>query len=360
MAEPNKLGPQGPKSPKGVPPSVVWSVLGLGLVVLIGLGIYYARKGQPKPARAKAPPAAAKPVPATNSEATVAMSEKANKESQGWSFVPKGLVVLDGTTFLCDGAIRTSGLASAANGGRRPGAFLDNPVNRKGSRIHLLQASEYAWRVPPGAPYGHFVLHYADGKTHSFDLNWGIHGWDWFRGRNEKDKEPRDENTHLAWEKQRADGMYIRAYHTILENPYPDVVITSFDVIQPLYPANLLLWGFTVDDDPRPLADAFDPADLPMGRTAPQTITFTLQDAAGKPLPEASLSWTAVANRGRIEFPPFRADALGQVKIEVPRGSLFQINYRASGPEGKQAAGVLRLEEGGLFPDRQIIELTGN
>src|SRR5205823_2552168 len=90
-------------------------------------------------------PAIPKPGGVTNIFSTVALTSKAYPETLPWSFLPRGACVLDGTTFFVNGAIRTGGLSAIGDGGGRrfPGVIQDVGVNRRGSRIHLLQGAEH-------------------------------------------------------------------------------------------------------------------------------------------------------------------------------------------------------------------------
>src|SRR5207247_10730044 len=119
----------------------------------------------------------------------------------------------------------------------------------------------------------------------------------------------------------------LRLYQTTFENPLPEVPIATVDFISPLTQANLLLFGLTIDNDARPLAISYGPGEVPVDAPVFDTITFTLQNAAGQPAPGAALAWTAQGPRIPIDFPPFAADERGEETIEVPRRSIRRIQY---------------------------------
>ena len=201
--------------------------------------------------------------PTTAKPATLA--DFADQDTRSWQTVPRGTQVCDGVTFVCDGAIRTAGMSY---GKRYPGAVLDVPVHSRSTRIHLLQSSENSSGAMEGAPYGRIILHYANGESRRFDLLFAVHGRDWMTSPRNEQQPVLDENTKLGWSQLHPKkGMIIRFYHTTFANPLPDVEITSADFISPLHSANLLLFGLTVDNDPRPLAAPWQPDDT--GNFAP-------------------------------------------------------------------------------------------
>ena len=294
----------------------------------------------------------------SNGGGPVALAEFADQATRAWQTVPHGTQVCNGITFICDGAIRFSGLRAAGDRKTYPGAVLDVPVRGRGTRIHLLQSSENSSGAIEGAPYGRIVLHYTNGESRRFQLLYAAHGRDWMHNPRNPDQPPLDENTTLGWsELHPSKGTLIRFYHATFANPLPNVEITSADFISPLHSANLLLFGLTVDSDPRPLAAPWQP---PNTAFIPPTdsITVTLQDAAGRPLPDTTLAWTAIAPRGQVDFPPMRADAQGRVLLEFQQGALREIRYTARATDGKTISGELQLDATGHFAPNTTIKLS--
>jgi hypothetical protein len=167
-----------------------------------------------------------------------------------------------------------------------------------------------------------------------------------------------DENTRIGWsELHPSKGLMIRFYHTTFSNPLPNVEITSADFVSPLHSANLLLFGLTVDDDPRPLATPWQSAN-PTLIPPTDSITVTLQDATGRPLPHATIEWTALALRGQVDFPPMRADARGRVLIEFQQDALRQIHYTARSTDGKAITGEFEPDASARFASNAVIRLS--
>jgi hypothetical protein len=284
----------------------------------------------------------------------VLLANFAFPETQRWTSVPKGTQFVDSVIFICDGAIRTAGITSIKAGKGYPGAILDVPVQRAGSRIHLLQAAENKSSMPERAPYGRLVFHFANGETRTFDLLFGVHGRDWTSSALNVQQAVVDPNTTLAWISARPGGMSVRFYHTTFEDPLPNISITSVDFISTLRVANMLLFGLTIDNDPTPLAATPIPPNEPQQI---QPTAFQLQDQRSQPLRDAKLSWVGSCFGRPIEFPPFPADARGRLQFEIPPHILESIHYTATSASGQTASGDLTPDDTGLFPAMTTVQL---
>jgi len=322
----------------------------LWVIILLGISLLmFFRNGPPRTVARS---------PVTNTAGALSLADFTSAETHRWRTAPRGTQVCDGVTFVCQGAIRTAGWNAARDGNRYPGAVLGLPVNRSGARIHLLQAAENSLEAPDGTPYGRLMVHYANGETRRFELLLGVHGDDWLQGKHAPSNPVADPNSRVGWLQRRTgDGMWLRLYHSVLENPLPKVTIATVDFISPLSDPNLLLFGLTLDDDPRPLAASYGPGES-IEEAVSDAITFTLQDATGRPMSGATLTWHAQGRRARIDFPPFPADALGQATIEIPRRGVRAISYEASARDGSITSGELKPEPSGAFPPRPVLKLT--
>jgi len=293
----------------------------------------------------------------TNAAEAVSLGEFTQVETRRWHSIPHGTQVCDGVTFICNGAIRTAGLTAAREGNHYPGAVLGVPIDRRGARLHLLQAAENGSEMLDGTPYGRMVLHYANGESRRFDLLFGIHGDDWSHPNGAPNEPVADPNSTVAWLQRRTGGgPRVRLYHTTLENPLPEITITRMDFISPLTEANLLLFGLAINDDARPLAPSYGPGER-IGDAPSEPVMFTLLDATGQPATGATLGWTIRASRIRVDFPPFPADLRGQVVIDVPRRLIVGLQYKASAPNGSTAVGELKPNADGSLPLTPVVKL---
>ena len=349
------IPPEGP-SPKTLSgPRRLWPIVLALAILFLAFDVWLVVWLLPAK-KASANDAAVESVPSAGEH--VALADFADQTTRAWQTVPRGTQVCDGVTFVCDGAIRFSGLRAARDGKTYPGAVLDVPVRTRGSRIHVLQSSENSSGAIEGAPYGRIILHYTNGETRRFDLLYAVHGRDWMQSPRNPGQPPLDENTTLGWsELHPSKGIMIRFYHTTFTNPLPGVEVTSADFISPLHSANLLLFGLTVDNDPRPLAPPWQSAN-PTLVPPTDSIKVTLQDATGRPLPGAMLEWTAMALRGQVDFPPMRADAQGRVLLEFQQGALRQIHYTARASSGKSISGDFEPDAIGHFASNTVIKLS--
>src|SRR2546421_8159080 len=152
-----------------------------------------------------------------NPAEAVALNAFVQPETRRWRGIPQGTQVCDNVTFICTGALRIAGLQAARDGNRYPGAVLGVPVDRRGTRLHLLQAAENAAEMIEGEAYARLVLHYANGEIRKLDLLFGIHGDDWFQNEADPNDVVADPNSKPAWiHRRKGDGKIIRIYHTIL------------------------------------------------------------------------------------------------------------------------------------------------
>ena len=327
---------------------------GLVIVAILGCIVFFLfHRGSPV---ASQPMNARDRVPDTSG--AVSLADFSLPETRRWRSIPRGTQVCDSATFVCDGIIRTAGLAAARDGNSLPGAILGVPVNRRGSRIHLLQSAENAEQMTEGVPYGRLLFHYTNGASKRIELLLGVHGEDWYKRGGESNEPLADPNSNICWFQRRTgDRMNIRVYHTVFENPLPDFMITTVDFISPLSEGNLLLFGLTINDEPRSLAPSYGPGES-ISETPIQLISFNLLAATGNPAVGATLAWIVRGPRVRIEFPPFGTDNDGRITFEVPRRVLTILDFRASAPDGSSATGQLTTGKSGGFPTNPVITLA--
>jgi hypothetical protein len=282
----------------------------------------------------------------------VPLGQFTHAETRGWSSVPRGTQTVDNVTFVCDGAIRTAGLTSIWAAKDYPGAFVEVPVGRSGSKIHLLQASENKGGMREFLPYGRVVFRYANGETRQLDLLFGVHGRDWMSTVRAFEEPILDPNSRLGYTHKSRSGVVVRFYHTIITNPLPKIPIVSADFISTLQKANLLLFGLTLDNDPAPLEPPYPVTE----KIPPNPVIFQVQDERGKPMRNARVAWVGMS-REPVHFPAFPLDQRGEVKFDIPLRALESIHYTATAPGGLSASGDLSADESGRFPGQVSIQL---
>jgi hypothetical protein len=283
------------------------------------------------------------------------LSDYMTTDTRRWGDVPAGRVICQDTPFECQGAIRLAGVRCAREGKRYPGAVLGVPVGRRGNRLHILQAVENWGSMPPRAPYGKIVAHYENGETRSFYFLFRVHGLDWFGGPDTPNETVEDPNTQLGWSARKPDGTYRRFFHTVFANPLPNLKIRSVDFISPLESANLWVFGFTIADQPAAPGPKVELDSVLVGR---KQVAVRLVDSSDRPLPAATLAWRVLGPRYQISFPPFPADAAGQVMLDLPTSLAGDISLHAAGPGGLALTALLERGAAGELPAGQTLKLV--
>ena len=333
---------------------LLWAVLAICLVTslatvaVIGFFLFRARS----PALTSTPAAIAATVP-------IVLSHEVTSEESRFKWgaeVPHGTQMLDNVTFFVDGGLRVASLAAR----KHPGAVLGIPIQRRGTKIHLLQAAENvgdAQSKIPGTIYGRLRFHFGNGASRDTYLRYGVHGFDWWQVARQLSNTVSDPNTTDAWVAPKPDGkVFIRLHHTALENPFPNEEITSFDVISPLARGNVLLFAISVDSSRAKLHPALA-EEWPVEWF---NLAFSLKDAEGKPVAGGTVQWDVMLAAGGVRFPAFPCDAAGQMSIDYVTRAIRRIQYTATDAQGNQASGNFTPPETGWAPTQQIAIVFGS
>lgn len=160
--------------------------------------------------------------------------------------LPKGIQKFEGIAFDVRGLIQLAACKSMdVTGVVFPEAVKGIAVNRKGRRLHFLQAC--FWSTEAGAKLGEYVIHYADGQTKSAPIVYGKNIMDWWvrpEGGTLSD-------ARVVWEGSnpatRSMDLGTQLTDYTWENPLPDVKIRSIDFISNLIEAGPFLVALTVE-----------------------------------------------------------------------------------------------------------------
>jgi len=323
------------------------SLLVVGGVLLIGAIVVICRKHD-------RPPESAVVIEPMVTEPVVFEHAVTFAESRRWGDeVPHGTQVLDNVTFVCDGALRTAGMRNR----RAPGAVVGIPVSRKGTRIHLLQAAENSPGNSIGDFYGRLRFHFSDGQSRDFYLRFGVHGRDWFQLTQQLQEGVSDPNTGVAWvAKNDARKVWIRLFHTALDNPFPNEEIITVDAISPLGGGNLLLFAVSVDNSPVKLPPPVEEAASPEWLS----LDFSLQNSNHAPLPGGTVRWKALLDKGVVDFPPLACDAAGRLSLDFATRAITEIRYTAADQQGATATGTLRRPDTGWAATQRVDVVFAN
>ena len=163
--------------------------------------------------------------------------------------VPKGVQTLGGVAFDVRGLIQLAGTQSLdVSGVVLPEAVRGIPVNRKGRRLHFLQAC--GWSAEVGAKLGDYVVHYADGQTRRAPILYGRNVLDWWARPDQASPSEAQEVWRGSNPATRAIGFSTHLIKYTWENPLPDLEITTIDFVSDVIAAAPNLVAITVEPGP--------------------------------------------------------------------------------------------------------------
>ena len=165
-------------------------------------------------------------------------SAKGQNHLQG---LPRGRQVLGGVLFDIDGVVHLHGQPLTRQGKTYPKALTNIPIGGMASQIHLLHAT--GGRDALGFTVAKLILHFADGTTAEFKINYGEQVADWWSKPEEQLKDP---DSTVAWHGEnpaaKAAKLEVRLYRTTLRNPHPEREIQTVDLVATgIYAAPFLL-----------------------------------------------------------------------------------------------------------------------
>jgi hypothetical protein len=151
-------------------------------------------------------------------------------EQNDLSGLPGGLQTMDGVTFDVRGLIQLAGTERDMSK-RYPAEVTGIPIGQKTASLHFLHAT--GWEPPDDTRVGDYVLRYADGLEVRVPLRYARNIRVWSRWPHHSVS--LDPGSAVAWRgdnpHSRAGGWQTVLYHFRLENPRPDVAITSVDFV---------------------------------------------------------------------------------------------------------------------------------
>jgi len=145
--------------------------------------------------------------------------------------LPRGLQEFAGVRFDVRGLIQLAGGAlNGSMGASYPAEVKSIRVGQKCRRLHFLQAT--SWRVADGTVIGRYVIQYQGGAQKEVTIVYGENVRDWWFNPNLS--EP-TKDAVVAWTGKnpavKAAGQSLRLYKFTWDNPSPDSVIESIDLV---------------------------------------------------------------------------------------------------------------------------------
>jgi hypothetical protein len=283
-----------------------------------------------------------------------------------WSQVPRGPQTLDGVPFLIGGKLEVTGIDAARHGDVLPSRVAGIPVRQRAARLQVLHGAAHGRR--DGTPMAKLVLHYANGQSRALRLAYGLHARNWIREPGERAGRPDDPNSRLAWTANGTAGDAfegtLRFYRTPLDNPLPDVEITSLDVVSLFSHATPILFGITLEKAGPPLlpvsaatsGKCYERAYEFSDSVYTRDLVVQATGADGRTeLTNATANLTITDNEASFFLGEVRADARGRATLSypVPETVLLGVQVRAPGfvPETIVKAA---LDRGGIPEEFQV------
>jgi hypothetical protein len=142
------------------------------------------------------------------------------------SNLPRGLQKIAGTQFDLRGLIQLG--SRKLSHPRFPLAVKDIKVDQKAARLQFLHST--GWSAPDGTPVATYVIHYANGKTHEFTVEYANHVYDWVAWQ----PQPKDRDSVAAWSgtsPMTGNQATLNLFKTQWANPEPDQTISKIDYV---------------------------------------------------------------------------------------------------------------------------------
>ena len=144
-----------------------------------------------------------------------------------WSAVPQGFEMFRNVPFQIDGVMCLWGANNAKAGLVLPEEQLGAGPTGKFGTLYIYDATFYS--SPPETPVYEVVFRYDDGSSVTNQILYGNDVFDWFSGG----KTPASPRSKVAWQGSYNNGGRVQPlsfYITALENPHPEIPVTSVDL----------------------------------------------------------------------------------------------------------------------------------
>jgi hypothetical protein len=240
---------------------------------------------------------------------------------KSWAVIPQGRQKLDGVPFQIDGYIELASSRATPQHRVFPLEAAGIEIGKKFSRLHLLHCAEYY--ETSGEPLADLVLYFANGERRVATLIYGVHAQDWYDIAGDVHGLVHDLDSRVAWKGPSDDaaqfGKIVRLYHTALDNPLPDQVVTRLDIISELSEAFPMIFGISLEQE----EDVTPPDDSLFKREVPSQFDFCklriVQAQTQQPVPAARLKITAKDGANGIWIADLLTDAQGKAELLTPR-----------------------------------------
>src|SRR5439155_2982514 len=244
-----------------------------------------------------------------------------------FAILPRGLQSFHAIPFLVGERVALTGIESARSGELYAKEIIGIRLGAKARRLHFLHCALFADK--DGAPMFKLILHYAGGAEESFRFGYGVHAREWMKPRVEKKSGLVDPNSQLAWAEGDANerGTQFRLFQTALENPRPNEILESIDLISLFSRTTPLIFAISAEQPDSGLPPNRPAAARRMIRELHQLsdsayrgeFAIRITDAqTGQPLTNAVAGLTVTDDTQAYYFGEAQADARGVCRLTYP------------------------------------------
>jgi hypothetical protein len=161
--------------------------------------------------------------------------------------LPRGVQKLGGVEFDVRGVIQVTGTQAELAGATFPDAQTGLKIGRKCKRLHFLHAT--GWVAEEGTTIGKYVLHYAGGEQATLNIVYGVDARDWWASTGEP-KEAKSATIAWSGSSPAADaaGTSLRLFKRTYDNPKPDLLIETVDLVSSQADSAPFLVALTTED----------------------------------------------------------------------------------------------------------------
>jgi hypothetical protein len=187
-----------------------------------------------------------------NATLTDSLNSPAEVKENNLAGLPKGRQVFSGVPFQVDGILELSGKKNVEWGRTEyPEAIKDIKLGKTARQLHLLHGAGGVYDGF-GTVIAKLVLHYSDASMREIEIKTGEHVLDWWGNPKQA---VTSTNSELAWEGTNpaikkyggATPTFLRIYKTTIENPQPNLSVTSIDYVSTMRNSASFVIGLTVE-----------------------------------------------------------------------------------------------------------------
>jgi hypothetical protein len=265
---------------------------------------------------------------------------------------------LDGLPFHLGGRIELFGTELARWGQTKPKAARGIGINAAFEELHLIH--DAVWSEVPDRAVAIVRLHYRDGETRDFPIQYNVQVLDWNRMPSEEKEILTDAGTKIIW---RGPGVIHfkgegRLFKSVLNNPRPTVPVSTMDVISTETRVTYRLVAATIAQrDPQRAVTPGLTLNQPSARFDGSLTVKVVDATTGMPVAKADVyPFTQVEGVGIVIAPQLTSKE-GEMVIRYSVSGTEYIGLRVSKPGYRDRQQMWRR---GSLPGEVICRVTPN